>query len=132
MFIFLCEFFVVLKYDEMNYNLVLRVFIMYSEMQIQVIWNNHEFGVLMNGNVKCVDNQGRTSKCMHVKCKYVVAVMWNNFARIKFHFYKSGLTSILKSRYLGATLFGFTKWLFLWSSISWVMKNGIHTLLLDF
>jgi hypothetical protein len=37
MFIFLCEFFVVLKYDEMNYNLVLRVFIMYSEMQIQVI-----------------------------------------------------------------------------------------------
>jgi hypothetical protein len=22
-----------------------------------------------------------------VKCKYVVTIMWNNFARIKFHFY---------------------------------------------
>jgi hypothetical protein len=28
---------------------------MYSEMQILVIWNNHEFGVLMNDNVKCVE-----------------------------------------------------------------------------
>jgi hypothetical protein len=29
---------------------------MYYEMQIVVIWNNHEFGVLMNGNVENVDN----------------------------------------------------------------------------
>jgi hypothetical protein len=29
---------------------------MYYEMQILVIWNNHEFGVLMNGKVKRVEN----------------------------------------------------------------------------
>jgi len=33
-------------------------------MQILVIWNNHEFGVLMNGSVKCVKNQGRNIKCI--------------------------------------------------------------------
>jgi len=43
---------------------------MYYEVQILVIWNNHNFGVLMNGNVKCVENQGRNNECMHVKCKY--------------------------------------------------------------
>jgi hypothetical protein len=56
-------------------------------MQILIIWNNHDFGVLMNGNLKCVENQGKNSECMHVKCKYVVIVIWNNSARIKFHFY---------------------------------------------
>jgi len=60
---------------------------MYYEVQILVIWNNHEYGVLMNGNVKCVEKQGKNSECMHVKCKYVVIIMWNKFARIKFHFY---------------------------------------------
>jgi hypothetical protein len=29
---------------------------LYYEVQILVIWNNHEFGVLMSGSVKCVDN----------------------------------------------------------------------------
>jgi hypothetical protein len=29
---------------------------MYSEMQILVIWNNHEYGVLMNGNVEYIEN----------------------------------------------------------------------------
>jgi hypothetical protein len=29
---------------------------MYFEMHIMVIWNNLEFGVLMNGNVKGVEN----------------------------------------------------------------------------
>jgi hypothetical protein len=29
---------------------------MYFEMQILVIWNNHEYGVLMNRNVKNVEN----------------------------------------------------------------------------
>jgi len=29
---------------------------MYFEVQILVIWNNHEYGVLRNGNVKCVEN----------------------------------------------------------------------------
>jgi hypothetical protein len=41
----------------------------------------------MNGNVECVDKQGRNSECMHVKCKFVVTIMWNNFVGIKFHFY---------------------------------------------
>jgi hypothetical protein len=31
-------------------------FPMYSEVQIMVIWNNHESSVLMNGNVKYVEN----------------------------------------------------------------------------
>jgi hypothetical protein len=47
---------------------------MYFEVQILVIWNNHEYGVLVNGRTKRVDNQGRNSECMHVKCKYVVIV----------------------------------------------------------
>jgi hypothetical protein len=29
---------------------------MYFEVQILIIWNNHDFGVLMNGIVKCVEN----------------------------------------------------------------------------
>jgi hypothetical protein len=29
---------------------------MYFEVQILIIWNNHEYGVLMNGNVKNVKN----------------------------------------------------------------------------
>jgi hypothetical protein len=60
---------------------------MYYEVQILVIWNNHDFGVLMNGSVKCVENQGRNNECMHVKWKYVVIIVWNNFAWIKFHLY---------------------------------------------
>jgi hypothetical protein len=32
MFILLCEFFIVLEYDEMNYNLVLELFIVYFEV----------------------------------------------------------------------------------------------------
>jgi hypothetical protein len=59
---------------------------MHYEVQILVIWNNQEFGVLMNGSVKCVENQGRNIECMHVKCTSIVAIVWNNFARIKFHF----------------------------------------------
>jgi len=41
----------------------------------------------MNGNVKCVEKQGINNECMHVKCKYVVIILWNNSAGIKFHFY---------------------------------------------
>jgi hypothetical protein len=52
MFILLCEFFVVLKYDEMNWNIVSRVF-------YNTLWNNLEYGVLMNYRVKCVENQVR-------------------------------------------------------------------------
>jgi hypothetical protein len=51
----LCEFFVVLNYDEMNYNLVSRVF-------YNVFWSvdfsymdNHESNVGMNYSVKFVE-----------------------------------------------------------------------------
>jgi hypothetical protein len=46
--------------------LYLEFFTMYFEVQNLVIWNNHEYGVLMNGKVKCVENQGINSECMHV------------------------------------------------------------------
>jgi hypothetical protein len=59
---------------------------MYYKVQILVIWNNHEYGVLMNGNVMCVEKRSKNNECMHVKCKYVVTLMWNNYAEIKFHF----------------------------------------------
>ncbi len=47
----------------------------------------------MYGSVKCVENQGRNIECMHVKCKSIVIIMWNNYIGIKFHFYH--LTTIL-------------------------------------
>jgi hypothetical protein len=87
MFILLYEFSTVLKPNEMNYNLVLEFFTMYFKVQILVIWNNHESGVLMNGKVKYVENQGKNSECMLVKCKSIVIIVWNNFVGIKFHFY---------------------------------------------
>jgi hypothetical protein len=52
----LCEFFVVLDYDETNCNIVSRIFLlMYSKVQIMVICNNHEVNVKMNGSVKFVE-----------------------------------------------------------------------------
>jgi hypothetical protein len=66
--------------------LFLEFFTMYLEVQILVIWNNHEIGVLMNGRIKCVENLGRNNECMHVKCKFVIKVMWNNFVGINFIF----------------------------------------------
>jgi hypothetical protein len=36
---------------------------------------------------KCVQKQGKNIECIHMKCKYVVIVAWNNFVGIKFHFY---------------------------------------------
>jgi hypothetical protein len=59
---------------------------MYLEVQILVIWNNHEFGVLMNGGVKYVENQGRNIEFMHLKSKSIITVIWNNSVGIKFHF----------------------------------------------
>jgi hypothetical protein len=55
MFIFLCEFLVVLDYDEMNCNIVSGVFTMYLKVQILVICNNHEYHIRMNGSVKFVE-----------------------------------------------------------------------------
>jgi hypothetical protein len=39
----------------------------------------------MNDSVKCVEKQSKNNECMHVKCKFVIIVVWNNSARIKFH-----------------------------------------------
>jgi hypothetical protein len=38
----------------------------------------------MNGRVKCVNNQDKNGEFMHMKCKYVVRVKWNNLVGIKF------------------------------------------------
>jgi hypothetical protein len=54
MFILLCEFFVISKYNEMNCNLVSEILYIVYEVQVLVIWNNHEFGVLMNYRIRCV------------------------------------------------------------------------------
>jgi hypothetical protein len=40
----------------MNCNIFFGVFTMYFEMQILVVCNNHEYDVLMNGNVNYVEN----------------------------------------------------------------------------
>jgi hypothetical protein len=52
----LCEFSTMLDYDEMNCNIASGVFlIMYYEVQILVMCNNHEFYVGMNCSVKFVE-----------------------------------------------------------------------------
>jgi hypothetical protein len=38
----------------------------------------------MNGKVKCVENPSKNSECMHVKCKFVVTIVWNNYVGINF------------------------------------------------
>jgi hypothetical protein len=52
---FLCGFLIMLDYDEMNCNIVSRIFYNVFEVQIIVICNNHEFDVGMNGVVKFVE-----------------------------------------------------------------------------
>jgi hypothetical protein len=52
----LCEFFIVLDYDEMNCKFFFRVFKMYYEVQILVICNNHECDVGMDGSVKFIES----------------------------------------------------------------------------
>jgi hypothetical protein len=42
----------------------------------------------MNGSVKCVDNQGKNTECMHVKCKSIITILWNNSIGINIHFYQ--------------------------------------------
>jgi hypothetical protein len=52
----------------------------------------------MNGSVMGVEKQNINNECMHVKCKFVVIVVWNNYARIKFHFYHLGCVTKLSQR----------------------------------
>jgi hypothetical protein len=40
----------------------------------------------------------KNNGCMHVKFKFVVIVMWNNSAEIKFHFYHICLQALAPSR----------------------------------
>ncbi len=40
----------------------------------------------MNGIMKYVKNKDRNGECMHMKCKYIVTVEWNNLAKNKFSF----------------------------------------------
>ncbi len=67
MFILLCDFFVVWEYDEWVVILFIEFFTMYFEMQILFIWNNHEYGVLMNDNVSV----------LKIKAKIVNVCMWS-------------------------------------------------------
>ncbi len=71
--------------------LLLEFIIMYTKVKNLVTWNHHEFGVLMNGSVKCVEDQSKNNECMPMKCKFVVTVVWNNYARIQFHFYHKSM-----------------------------------------
>ncbi len=45
----------------------MEIFYMCFELYILVIWNNYEFGALMNDRIKYLANQGKKSECMHVK-----------------------------------------------------------------
>jgi hypothetical protein len=38
----------------------------------------------MDGKIKRVENPSRNSECMHVKWKFVVTVLWNNYVGINF------------------------------------------------
>jgi len=38
--------------------------------------------------VLCIEKNNINTECMHVKCKYVVIVVCNNFTGIKFHVYQ--------------------------------------------
>jgi hypothetical protein len=67
MFILMCKFSIVSKYDKWIEILSLEFFTIHFEVQILVIWNNLEYGVLMNCKVKCIDNQVRNCECMHVE-----------------------------------------------------------------
>jgi hypothetical protein len=49
----------------------------------------------MNGNAMGIEKQNKIDECMHVKCKFVVIVVWNNSTRIKFHFYHLGCVAKL-------------------------------------
>jgi len=67
--------------------LFFEFFTMYSEVQILVICNNHEFYLGMNGNVKFVKIKDKNNEHMHVKCKFIVTIMWNILQEFKFHLY---------------------------------------------
>jgi hypothetical protein len=59
----------------MNCNYFLGFSTLYLEIQLLVIWNNHEYNVLMNYKGMCVYNQGKIYEFVHiVTCKYVVPI----------------------------------------------------------
>jgi hypothetical protein len=88
---------------------------MYFEMEILVIWNNHEFGVLMNGNVKCVEKKSKNNECVHVKWKFVVTIVWNNYERINLHIYQQ--LHYNSSCFYNTSVIG---------RIAWITTNAIH------
>jgi hypothetical protein len=49
----------------------------------------------MNCSVKFFDTQDKNNEHRHVKCKYVVIVVWNILQEFKFHFYGFQETSLL-------------------------------------
>jgi len=68
----------------------LRIFfVVYFKVQILVIWNNHESGVLMNIELGVFKVRVEIMNVCILWCKYVVTIVWNNFIGIIFHFYHS-------------------------------------------
>jgi hypothetical protein len=64
-FILLCEFSIGSKNKEMKCNFVFGSSTFYFEKQILIIWNNPEYGVLMNYKGRCVYNQCKTCECAY-------------------------------------------------------------------
>ncbi len=78
MFILLCELFIVLEYDEMNCDFVSGVFL------YNVFWSaNFGYAITMNSMLEwmivlnLLRLKDRNSEHRHVKCKFVVTIMWN-------------------------------------------------------
>jgi hypothetical protein len=67
--------------------LFLEFFTIYSEVQTLVLCNNHESNVGMNGSVKFVETENINSEHMHVKCNFIIVIVWNILQEFKFHLY---------------------------------------------
>jgi hypothetical protein len=50
----------------MKCNFVFKLFTLYHEVQILVIWNKHESSALMKCRSKCVYNQCKNCECVHL------------------------------------------------------------------
>ncbi len=46
----------------------------------------------------CVDKHNINIECMHVKCRFVVIVVWNNSTGIKFHVHNVFFKNLMRTR----------------------------------
>jgi hypothetical protein len=52
-------------------------FTMYSKVHVLGIWKNHEYVFKWMVVLRMLRIWGKNNECMHMKCKYVVTIMWN-------------------------------------------------------